>query len=117
MVPGKYEVRLTVDGKTYKQPLMVEMDPRVKVTEAALQQQLDFDRKVDSLISLSYELPRECSQTAREVTARQSELEKNDQAGHALQAVKDFNAKAIKIQGEKATGIRRMAANRSRHSR
>ena len=39
VVPGKYEVRLTVDGKTYKQPLVVEMDPRVKVTQAELQQQ------------------------------------------------------------------------------
>ncbi len=62
VVPGKYEVRLTVDGKTYKQPLTVEMDPRVKMTEAALQQQLDFAQKVDSLISLSYDFHEQRSQ-------------------------------------------------------
>ena len=30
VVPGMYEVRLTVDGKTYKQPLEVALDPRVQ---------------------------------------------------------------------------------------
>lgn len=39
-VPGRYMVRLTVDGRSYTQPLMVKMDPRVHVSPAALRQQL-----------------------------------------------------------------------------
>ena len=36
VAPGKYEVRLTVKGKTYRAPLTVRMDPRVKLTPAEL---------------------------------------------------------------------------------
>ena len=37
--PGQYAVRLTVEGKSYTQPLTVRMDPRVKTPTAGLQQQ------------------------------------------------------------------------------
>jgi hypothetical protein len=36
--PGEYTVRLTVDGKSYTQPLALRMDPRVKTPAAALAQ-------------------------------------------------------------------------------
>jgi hypothetical protein len=105
VVPGKYEVRLTVEGKTYKQPLTVEMDPRVKVTQAALQQQLDFAQKVDSLVSLSYNFHEDAAKFQAQVAGRQAALEKNGQTGAALQATKDFAAKSLKIQGEMQRGF------------
>ena len=37
--PGQYTAKLTVDGKSYTQSFTVRMDPRVKATAAALQQQ------------------------------------------------------------------------------
>ncbi len=105
VVPGKYEVRLTADGKTYKQPLTVEMDPRVKVSDAALQQQLDFAQKVDGLITLSYNFHENAAKFLTDVADRQTALEKNDQAKAALQAVKDLGAKALKLQGEAQRGF------------
>ena len=105
VVPGKYEVRLTVDGKTYKQPLMVEMDPRVKVTQAELQQQLEFAQKIDSLVTQSFDFHEQAAKFQSEVAERQSALEKNDQAKAALQALKDFDAKVMKIQGEMQRGF------------
>lgn len=39
VLPGSYTVRLSVNGKTYTQPLVIHMDPRVKTSAAALQQQ------------------------------------------------------------------------------
>ncbi len=107
VLPGEYEVRLTVDGKTYKQPLVVAMDPRVKVTEVALQQQLELAQKVDRLISLSYNFHENAANLLTEVGDRQTALEKNDQAKDALHAVKDFDAKAAKIQGEAQLGYPR----------
>jgi len=41
-LPGTYTVRLSVDGKTYTQPLTVRMDPRVKTPAASLQRQFDL---------------------------------------------------------------------------
>ncbi len=40
IVPGTYTVKLTADGTTSTQPLVVKMDPRVKTTAAGLGQQL-----------------------------------------------------------------------------
>ena len=36
--PGSYTVRLNVDGKTYTQPLVLKLDPRVKTSPAGLAQ-------------------------------------------------------------------------------
>jgi hypothetical protein len=42
--PGKYTVRLTVDGKAYSQPLTLTMDPRVKTPPVGLQQQFTISK-------------------------------------------------------------------------
>lgn len=39
VMPGTYTVKLTVNGKTYTQPIVVKMDPRVKTGLAGLQKQ------------------------------------------------------------------------------
>jgi photosystem II stability/assembly factor-like uncharacterized protein len=44
--PGNYTVRLTVDGKASEQPLVVKMDPRVKMTRADLAQQFTLSMQV-----------------------------------------------------------------------
>ena len=41
-VPGKYQVRLTVGGKTQTAPLEVKLDPRVNVSQSDLEQQLSL---------------------------------------------------------------------------
>ncbi|HWX17277.1 MAG TPA: hypothetical protein VNY07_11875, partial [Chthoniobacterales bacterium] len=40
--PGNYTVTLTVDNKTFSQPLNVAVDPRVKTSAADLQEQFDL---------------------------------------------------------------------------
>ena len=49
-MPGHYTVRMTVDGKSYEQPLTVRMDPRVKTPLSALTQQFALSMRVDSLL-------------------------------------------------------------------
>jgi photosystem II stability/assembly factor-like uncharacterized protein len=39
VLPGEYRARLTVNGKTYSEPLTVKMDPRVKTPSEGLRQQ------------------------------------------------------------------------------
>ena len=46
VVPGTYTVALTANGKTYTQPLTVEMDPRVKTSAADLQQQFALSKEM-----------------------------------------------------------------------
>jgi hypothetical protein len=45
-LPGKYDVRLTVAGKSTTQPIDVSLDPRVKTSSADLQKQFDFMLKL-----------------------------------------------------------------------
>jgi photosystem II stability/assembly factor-like uncharacterized protein len=54
VVPGTYEVVLTVDGKTYRQPLVVTLDPRVPVSQADLEAQLDLAKMIDAWMNISY---------------------------------------------------------------
>ena len=49
-LPGNYQVRLAVAGKSYVQPLVVKMDPRVGTSAADLQRQFELDSKIASAL-------------------------------------------------------------------
>ena len=53
--PGRYMVRLEVDGKVQQQPLLVVMDPRVTMSQMALLQQYRLAQQVADLINRSAE--------------------------------------------------------------
>ena len=53
-MPGKYTVKLTVDGQTFTQPLTVKMDPRVKTPLLGLQQQFTLSKQAyDDVLTAS----------------------------------------------------------------
>lgn len=56
VLPGKYIVKLMLDGHTYTQPLFVEMDPRVHVSNAALKDQLSLAIDVWNAMAEEYVL-------------------------------------------------------------
>jgi hypothetical protein len=55
VVPGQYEVRLTVDGFTYRQNLTVKLDPRLTNSTDELQQQLHLAQKIIAGMSATYQ--------------------------------------------------------------
>jgi photosystem II stability/assembly factor-like uncharacterized protein len=55
-VPGTYEVVLTIDGKTFRQPLTIKLDPRVHVNAGDLEAQLDVARMIDDWMNISYSM-------------------------------------------------------------
>ncbi len=48
VVPGKYTLKLSVNGKSYSQPLTVLEDPRVKIFTISLRHQLEFAQQIES---------------------------------------------------------------------
>jgi len=46
VIPGTYQVKLTVDGKAYTQPLQVIMDPRSPATAQVLAEQLQLGKRI-----------------------------------------------------------------------
>jgi photosystem II stability/assembly factor-like uncharacterized protein len=51
VLPGRYTVRLTIGGKTFTQPLTVELDPRSNAKLADLEAQLDLYRQVSATLA------------------------------------------------------------------
>lgn len=49
VIPGEYKVRLSMNGKTWEQPLKVSMDPRVKTSPKDLKLQDDLSKQIYEL--------------------------------------------------------------------
>ena len=79
-MPGKYIVKLTVEGKTYAQPLTLKMDPRVKTSEADLHKQFEMQAGAVHGMNESYE-------ALRQVQSLRAQLK--DRAGKAQGALAD----------------------------
>jgi len=64
--PGEYTVRLTVDGKTYTQPIRVALDPRVKTPASVIAQISSLSREMyDGAVAL-----RAAYTSARQMSAQ-----------------------------------------------
>jgi len=92
IMPGKYTVVLTVDGQKYTQPLMVEMDPRVKTSVADLQTQFEASSQVYAdLLALQPVVDKAAAARAqlkaRREKASGAEAAKLDQVGKKLESV------------------------------
>ena len=66
VLPGTYEVHLTVDGRTLSQPLTVAMDPRVNTPAADLTAQRDFYDAVTKAMEEATEAHEKSSGEAKE---------------------------------------------------
>jgi photosystem II stability/assembly factor-like uncharacterized protein len=51
VVPGRYTVRLTVNGVRYERPLTIQMDPRVKTSASALESEFALASRLSRLIT------------------------------------------------------------------
>ncbi len=54
-LPGAYQVRLTVGGKSYTQPLELRLDPRLKAADEALQKQFALSLRIREDINRLHE--------------------------------------------------------------
>jgi hypothetical protein len=104
VTPGNYTVKLTVNGRTYEQPLVVSMDPRVDVSGTALAQQLTLEAKIIDLVASSYESYKKAGVLRQTLAGDQKGLEKNG-ATAAITALKEFDQKAARLQGSDAGGF------------
>jgi hypothetical protein len=52
--PGRYHVRLTVDGSSATQPLEVKRDPRLAASDDDLREQYDLARKINDRLAAAH---------------------------------------------------------------
>jgi photosystem II stability/assembly factor-like uncharacterized protein len=83
VMTGQYTVVLTAGGKSYSQPLVVKMDPRVKTPTAAIQQQFTLSMQM-------YEDAQATSKALQEAEAAEKKLKASGAGSEAsLKAVED----------------------------
>ena len=93
VMPGTYTIQLTVNGKMYKQPLLIVMDPRVKAPVTALRQQLDLSLQC-------YRGKKTCMKLSKEITDYRDNLKKQTQSDE----IKRLDTTAALLQNNSARG-------------
>ena len=101
VLPGTYQVRLTVDGKTVVQPLTIVMDPRSSATSGELEQQFQLGREMFAAASESRRdlaeimaMQKQLSSTAQNISQANSELQSS------VTQVQDEIRRILKGSGE-----------------
>jgi photosystem II stability/assembly factor-like uncharacterized protein len=95
VVPGTYTVRLTVNGRTYTEPLTVTLDPRIRVTPQDLARQLDLMKQINRALSDDHEAFNQIAGLRQQLHGILDRLE-NDTS---MQAVLD-SARALDVRAD-----------------
>ena len=92
--PGQFTVKLTVNGKTYSQPLVVKQDPRVKTPALAMQQ-------VYTLSKAAYYEALDAQNAARQAHAVRDQIAKSrpQASGAVAQALATLDKKLETLEG------------------
>ena len=101
-VPGKYTVRMTVDGKTFTSPLEVVADPRGGASQADLQEQLAFSLKVRDTISRIATTVMTMQSVKEQIAARGKALEARKSESGIAELLKTGAEVVKKIDGLEA---------------
>ena len=99
VMPGDYTVRLTVDGQSYRQPLHVIMDPRVKTPREGLAEQFRLSKEMYDGTVRTY-----AALDAIHSMREQIKAIKNPPPTVAG-ALSDFDKKAAAMEGEAGGGF------------
>ncbi len=94
VVPGRYEIRLTVSGVTYKQPITVKLDPRLNVSTEELQTQLDLAQKIAADMGATYEGYNQVAKLRAELARHIATLTETAKSPETLAAAKTLDQKA-----------------------
>jgi photosystem II stability/assembly factor-like uncharacterized protein len=84
--PGDYTVMLTVDNKTFSQPLTVTMDPRVKTSAADIQEQFDLSWQVYQLRLKLAPIGKKFDDVAEQLTKLKAQAAERPDATQKLEA-------------------------------
>jgi photosystem II stability/assembly factor-like uncharacterized protein len=99
-IPGKYQVRLTVDGKTQMAPLELQLDPRVKVDQADLQKQFDLLIKIREQLSRVFDTVNQVEDVRSQVNGLKHRLPENVSTKPVASAADDLDHKLTALRDD-----------------
>jgi hypothetical protein len=97
-LPGDYQVRLTVGGKSQTAPLHVAIDPRKKGQEAALQKQFALATQVNDRISQLHQAVNEIRDLRSQIQSLHKRFGDDPRLKPALAAADDLDRKMSEVE-------------------
>ncbi len=97
VLPGTYQVKLTVDGRSYTAPIEVKMDPRVKVAPLALNQQLELEKGILAAMNHSFAVVQQISGLREQLGNVLSQIKPGTADADLAEAVKALDKKAAEL--------------------
>ena len=99
-VPGKYQVRLTVDGKGQTAPIEVKLDPRVQVSQAELQKQFDLLLQIRDELGRVYDTVNQIQDVRSQIDGLKKRLPENAGTKLVLTAAGELDQKMLLVRDD-----------------
>ncbi|HVF43188.1 MAG TPA: hypothetical protein VM936_09265 [Pyrinomonadaceae bacterium] len=104
--PGEYELVLTVDGETFRQPLTVTLDPRVRVGAEDLAAQLEVASALGEMMRTTFDAYNYVTTTRAALAGRIKALSNNPNAKDALEAASALDKELAQVaDGDEPEGF------------
>ena len=97
-VPGKYQAKLIAAGKDYTVSFEIKEDPRVPVTQADLEKQLELGLKIRDHLSEAHKAVNEMKEVQAQIAALKKRVGDESKAKPAVSAADDLNKKIESIE-------------------
>ncbi|HEX8141552.1 MAG TPA: hypothetical protein VF553_03090 [Pyrinomonadaceae bacterium] len=100
IVPGAYQVRLTVGGKTMTQSFEVKKDPRVAAAPADFARQFDLLMKIRDKLTETHNAITRIREVRRQLDDLVKRLKDQASGGPIVEAARSLNAKLAAVEEE-----------------
>jgi photosystem II stability/assembly factor-like uncharacterized protein len=97
-LPGTYQVRLTILGKSYTAPLEVKTDPRLTVTQADLQKQFDLLLKIREKVTETDDTVNQIRDLRGQIKAINTRLKEDPRSKAIAEAGKSLDKKMTEVE-------------------
>jgi hypothetical protein len=114
-VPGKYTVKLTANGKSSTQPLTVEMDPRVKTPQDALERQFNSASKIAVRLGEVSMALQQAGDLRKQIDGRKKEADGDAEILAALEALEKKVEAMLEADSNGGFGLFGLAAPGREH--
>jgi hypothetical protein len=97
-LPGEYQVKLTIGGKSQTAPLHLAIDPRTKGSEAALQKQFTLSMQVNDRISQLHQAVNEIRDLKSQIQTLHKRFGDDQRLKQALDAADQLDHKMSEVE-------------------
>ncbi|MGI8481539.1 MAG: glycosyl hydrolase, partial [Chthoniobacterales bacterium] len=98
VLPGDYQVKLTIAGQSQTAPLHIAMDPRIKDADAAVQKQFELAMQIRDRVSELHQAVNEIRDVKSQIQSLHKKFGEEARAKAALETTDDLNKKILAVE-------------------